>query len=112
MALTLYHVTWCPECAVVKEKLDEMKLAYEDVVVPDERMFRTQVHDVSGQYYVPVLKDEELVLTETRDILAYLDDRYGEGGSGVQAVQRFASRARPKAEAAGEDDQFPSCRLS
>jgi mycoredoxin len=71
--MTLYHVNWCPECAVVREKLAVMNLDYESVVVPDFRPSRQQVFDVSGQYYVPVLKDGETVLTETRDILSYLE---------------------------------------
>ena len=57
MALTFYHVEWCPECAVVREKLEELNVVFEDVVVPDTRMFRKQVFEVSGQYYVPVIKD-------------------------------------------------------
>ncbi|MFM8551176.1 MAG: glutathione S-transferase N-terminal domain-containing protein [Nitrospiraceae bacterium] len=77
MALTLYHVDWCPECEVVREKLAELGLAYDDVVVPDARPMRQQVFEVSGQHYVPVLKDEATVLTETRDILAHLETRYG-----------------------------------
>ena len=79
MALTLYHVSWCPECAVVRDKLDALNLTYEDVIVPDFRQSRQEVFDASGQYYVPVLKDGETVLTETREILAHLDQRYGEG---------------------------------
>lgn len=75
--MTLYHVQWCPECAAVREKLEELGLAYEDVVVPDARPLRRQVFDVSGQYYVPVLKDGETVLTETGDILAHLEATYG-----------------------------------
>ncbi len=63
MALTFYHVNWCPECIAVKDKLEALKVVYEDVVVPDVRMFRKQVHEVSGQYYVPVIKDGDLVLT-------------------------------------------------
>jgi len=78
MALILYHVDWCPECAVVREKLAELGLAYDDVVVPDVRPMRTQVFEVSGQYYVPVLKDGDRVLTDTRDILAHLETQYGE----------------------------------
>lgn len=108
--LTFYHVHWCPECAVIRDKLDALKVPYEDIVVPNIRMFRKQVYEVSGQYYVPVVKDDDLVLTETREILAYLDDRYGEGGSGPAAKTRFASRARRPPETLGEDDQFPSCR--
>ncbi len=73
MSLTLYHVDWCPECAVVREKLTERKLLYASVVVPDIRSMRKQVFEVSGQYYVPVLTHGSTVLTETGDILEYLD---------------------------------------
>jgi mycoredoxin len=75
--MTLYHVRWCPECQLVKEKLDELALTYEDVIVPDARPQRTQVFEVSGQYYVPVLKDGDKVLSETHDILAHLETTYG-----------------------------------
>ncbi len=71
--MTFYHVSWCPECLMVRERLDELGLEYEDVIVPDFRPMRKIVYDVSGQYYVPVLKDGDTVLTETREILAYLD---------------------------------------
>ena len=74
--MTLYHVAWCPECAVVREKLDDLGLEYEAVVVPDFQPMRKQVYEVSGQYYVPVLKDGDTVLTETHDILAHLDEHY------------------------------------
>jgi mycoredoxin len=77
MSLTLYHVSWCPECQLVRDKLVELGLAYDDVVVPDARPMRMQVFDVSGQYYVPVLKDGDKVLTETRDILSHLETQYG-----------------------------------
>jgi glutathione S-transferase len=101
MALTLYHVSWCPECAVVRDKLTALNLTYEDVVVPDFRPSRQQVFDVSDQYYVPVLKDGETVLTETREIVAYLDKHYGN-----QPVRD----AEPDVQ--GEpDDEAPSCSL-
>jgi mycoredoxin len=101
MPLTLYHVSWCPECAVVRDKLDALNLTYEDVIVPDFRPSRQEVFDVSGQYYVPVLKDGETVLTETREILAHLDQRYGKG-KGQDSAQ--------DASGDGEDDA-PCCSL-
>ena len=76
MALTFYHVRWCPDCAVVRDRLSELNLSYEDVVVPDFRPMRKQVFEVSGPYYVPVLKDGDTVLSETHDILAHLDTHY------------------------------------
>ena len=112
MALTLYHVQWCPECAVVREKLAELQLAYEDVIVPDIRMFRKQVYEVSGQYYVPVLKDGDLVLTETGDILSHLEDTYRHGATGSRAARATADGSRPNADALTEDDRYPSCRIS
>lgn len=77
MALTLYHVRWCPDCALVRDRLSDLNVSYDEVVVPDFRPMRTQVYEVSGQYYVPVLKDGDQVLTETGDILAHLDTHYG-----------------------------------
>src|SRR5207247_931601 len=76
-ALTFYHVNWCPECQIVRDKLEELGLQYESVIVPDMRPFRKQVFEVSGQYYVPVLKDGDTVLSETRDILSHLETTYG-----------------------------------
>lgn len=76
MALTFYHVNWCPECALIRAKLEELGIPYDEVVVPDFRPMRKQVYEVSGQYYVPVLKDGDKVFIETREILAHLDAQY------------------------------------
>jgi glutathione S-transferase len=95
--MTFYHVNWCPECAVVRDKLAELRLEYEDVVVPDFRPFRKQVYEVSGQYLVPVLKDGDTVLTNTRAILEYLEDQYGDRGTG--------------SEVRGSGEDAPSCSL-
>ncbi len=79
--MTLYHVEWCPDCVIVRQKLDDLGLEYEAVVVPDVRPMRKEVFEVSGQYYTPVLKDGETVLTETREILAYLDAHCTDGNA-------------------------------
>ncbi len=77
--MTLYHVQWCPECEIVRRKLAQLNLPYKDVVVPDLRPQRKEVFAVSGQYYVPVLQDGDVVLSETDDILAHLE-RKSESG--------------------------------
>ena len=79
--MTLYHVDWCPECEIVREKLEELGIPYDSVIVPDRRPQRAEVFEVSGQYYVPVLKDGDTVLSETRDILEYLDRQHSRGRS-------------------------------
>jgi len=76
--MTLYHVAWCPDCEVVRQKLAELHIEVEHVIVPDFRPMRKVVNEVSGQYYVPVLRDGDMVLTETDDILDYLDRTYGQ----------------------------------
>ena len=80
--------------------------------MPDSRRMRTQVYEVSGQYYVPVLKDGDLVLTETDDILTYLDERYGADRSGTPTTTDFHSQARTTPEVLGTDDEHPSCRIN
>jgi len=112
VSITLFHVAWCPECEVVRRKLADLAVSYEDIIVPDSRSRRKQVHEVSGQYYVPVIKDGDLVLTETADILAYLDQQYGADGGDTQGRKRFRSQACPTPKAASEDDEHPSCRIT
>lgn len=87
-------------------------MSYQDVVVPDSRRMRIQVYDVSGQYYVPVLKDGDLILTETEDILTYLDTRYRTNGEENIAPTHFESQARAIPDAPDEDDDHPSCRIN
>jgi mycoredoxin len=111
MPITLYHVEWCPDCHVVRRKLADLRLDYEDIIVPDIRSMRTQVHAVSGQYYVPVLKDGDLILTETADILAYLDEQHRQGGA-KHATGKFRSQTRTSPDQPGEDDDHPSCRIN
>lgn len=88
--MKLYHTEWCPECEAVREKLAGLGLSYEDEIVPDVRPFRKKVYEVSGQYYVPVLVHGENVLTETSDILAYLDN-YEDHGHATEADRQETS---------------------
>ena len=76
--MKLYHVDWCPECLTVRAKLDDLGLSYESVIVPDSRPERSEVFEASGQYYVPVLLDGDKVLSETADILSYLESNYSQ----------------------------------
>jgi len=62
---------------MVMDKLKELGIPYESVIVPDSRPMRSQVYEVSGQYFVPVLKDGDRVLSETPEILSYLETIYG-----------------------------------
>ena len=81
MGVTLYHVGWCPDCEVVRQRLAELEVPYDGVIVPDFRPMRKQVYELSGQYFVPVLKDGDTVLSETHQILAHLDTNYAKTAS-------------------------------
>jgi len=90
--MKLYHTEWCPECEAVRQKLAAQGITYEDEIVPDVRPFRKSVYEASGQYYVPVLVDGETVLTETAEIVHYLDSySQNEHESGVASNPPLSS---------------------
>jgi glutathione S-transferase len=78
--LTLYELEGCPFCAKVINKLDELGLEYDSVMVPSAHSERTEVKEVSGQTGVPVLVDEDHGvdgMPESDDIVDYLEETYG-----------------------------------
>ncbi|QKY20631.1 glutathione S-transferase N-terminal domain-containing protein [Halolamina sp. CBA1230] len=82
--LTLYELEGCPYCAKVKDKLAELDLAYDSVMVPSSHDQRDEVKEVSGQTGVPVLVDEEHGvegMPESDDIVEYLEETYGDSAS-------------------------------
>ncbi|MDS0297607.1 glutathione S-transferase N-terminal domain-containing protein [Halogeometricum sp. S1BR25-6] len=82
--LTLYELEGCPYCAKVKDKLADLDLEYDSVMVPRSHGERTEVEEVSGQTGVPVLVDEEHGvegMAESDDIVEYLDETYGDAAS-------------------------------
>jgi len=74
--LKLYRLTGCPYCTMVQEKLAELGLPYEAVEVPADRQLRKEVFKVSGQYFVPVLKDGDKVLDDEDKIIEYLETHH------------------------------------
>lgn len=78
--LTLYELEGCPYCAKVKDKLADLDLEYDSVMVPRSHSERTEVEEISGQTGVPVLVDPEHDvdgMPESDDIVAYLEETYG-----------------------------------
>ena len=61
---------------MVQQKLAELRLPYEAIDVPAERHLREEVLKVSGQYFVPVLVDENRVLDDENEIIEYLETHY------------------------------------
>ena len=84
--LKLYETVGCPYCDKVKEKLDELGLDYESVMVPRAHNDRTEVEEVSGQTGVPVLSDpgnDIQGMAESDDIVQYLEETYGAEATGA-----------------------------
>ncbi|MFC6615265.1 glutathione S-transferase N-terminal domain-containing protein [Halopenitus salinus] len=79
--IVLYELEGCPYCAKVKQKLADLDLEYESRMVPRSHAEREEVEAVSGQTGVPVLVDEDHGvegMSESDDIVAYLEETYGE----------------------------------
>ncbi|GAB3415272.1 glutathione S-transferase N-terminal domain-containing protein [Haloparvum alkalitolerans] len=77
--ITLYELEGCPYCAKVKDKLAELGLEYDSVMVPRSHGERDEVKAVSGQTGVPVLVDEAHGvegMPESDDIVEYLEETY------------------------------------
>jgi len=77
--LELYQFEACPHCAKVRRKLEELRLDWVARSVPEDHARRERVEGISGQPSVPVLVDPEnaMIVTESDDICAYLDETYG-----------------------------------
>ncbi len=70
--LTLYQAEWCPYCHRVRQVLTELELTYTTVNVPVQRSARTAVRELSGQEAIPVLTDDDTVVSGSDEIIAYL----------------------------------------
>lgn len=81
--LELYQFEGCPHCAKVRRKLSELGLDWIARSVSADRSKRQRVEAVSGQPLVPVLVDpgQAMIVTESDDICAYLDETYGAGAA-------------------------------
>jgi len=77
--LELYQFESCSYCAKVRRKLEELRLDWISRTIPVDRGERERVIAISGQPLVPVLADPDhnMVVTESDDICAYLDEMYG-----------------------------------
>ena len=78
----LYRLQACPFCERVVRALDEHGVDYESRFVEPLHSERDVVKRVSGSRTVPVLTDPETgaTLTESENIVEYVETHYGDGG--------------------------------
>ncbi|WP_247005374.1 glutathione S-transferase N-terminal domain-containing protein [Halorientalis litorea] len=80
-SITLYRLQGCPFCERVVRKLDEYDLDYRSRFVEARHSKRDVVKRISGKRTVPAIVDERtgVTMSESANIVAYLDGTYGEG---------------------------------
>lgn len=79
--ITLYRLQACPFCERVVRRLDEYGLDYRSRFVEPMHSDRDVVKRVSGSRTVPAIVDPStgVTMSESANIVAYLDATYGEG---------------------------------
>jgi glutathione S-transferase len=67
----------CP-CGAVARRLNKLGVEYRTERVPRRRKSRPEIVELTKQPYVPVLVDDQEIVSDSRRILQYLDWAYGE----------------------------------
>ncbi|MBP1725831.1 MAG: hypothetical protein H6Q51_1129 [Deltaproteobacteria bacterium] len=76
--MRLYQREDCADSKPVREKLTELGITYITVNVAKQKEKRREVFEASGQYFIPVLVDGEVVIAnDPPGIVRYLSERYG-----------------------------------
>jgi len=81
--ITLYRLQACPYCERVVRKLKRYGLDYESRFVEPMHSDRDAVARLTGKRSVPAVRDEAtgVTMSESGNIVDYLDRTYGEGGA-------------------------------
>jgi glutathione S-transferase len=75
----------CP-CGAVARRLNKHGLEYRTERVRRRRSRRPEILELTKLPYVPVLVDEDEVVSDSRRILEYLDRRYGESTPAAESA--------------------------
>jgi Glutaredoxin and related proteins len=81
--ITLYRLQACPYCERVVRMLNELGLEYQSRYVEPMHSERNVVKRVSGARSVPAIVDPEtgVTMSESANIVEYLESTYAEGGA-------------------------------
>ncbi|WP_193309862.1 glutathione S-transferase N-terminal domain-containing protein [Halorubrum halophilum] len=81
--ITLYRLQACPFCERVARTLTELDVAYRSRYVEPMHSGRNVVKRVSGARSVPAIVDRDtgVTMSESANIVEYLQGTYGEGGA-------------------------------
>jgi glutathione S-transferase len=85
--ITLLQLRKCPWSAAVRQTLANVEQHYGVIQVPYERSLRDEVIALTGQDKTPVLIDGDTVLWDSRTIVAYLYETYGDARQNERAEE-------------------------
>jgi len=77
--LTLYDRPDCPYSKRIRRVLDVLSVGYDEIIVPEAKAERDDLHALTGQRGVPVLADDDHPdgwLADSGDISSYLKANY------------------------------------
>lgn len=74
--MILYECEGCAYCAVVREALNDKNLDFDVVEVPADKTKRDELFKVSGQNRVPVLINDDRVISDSQEIISYLEENF------------------------------------
>ncbi len=82
-AITVYRLQACPFCERVVRTLDELGLDYRSRFVEARHSRRDVVKRLTGARTVPALVDDDtgVTMSESANIVAYLEETYGDGAA-------------------------------
>ncbi len=91
--ITVYRLQACPYCERVIRVLNDLGLAYRSRFVEPRHSRRNAVKRVSGARTVPVLVDERtgVTMSESANIVKYLEATYGNGGTDPERATATAT---------------------
>ena len=94
--ITLYRLQACPYCERVVRLLEELGLPYRSRFVEPMHSDRNVVKRVSGKRSVPAIVDENtgVTMSESGNIVEYLQRTYGESEAGGEGVETNKVRGK------------------
>ena len=66
---------WLCRCGTVARRMKKEGIEFEQIRVAQRRKHRVEIHDLTGQDWLPVLVDGEEVVWDSHRILEYLANR-------------------------------------
>ena len=95
--IQLYQAEWCPFSHRVRAKLTELGVPYQAINVAAEGQERTEVEELTGSTAIPVLVDGEKIVSDSSQIISYLEAKYTLEKEGARLQREELPPTIPKA---------------